>query len=145
MEAASTSKLKLILSALISPFMMFFEPYNALVKAIGILVVMDVATGIAAAKKEGTSITSKSLWSKIPVVGLFLVGLAAAKISSPLLLEFGIEAHQAGKWLCALYGVYELFSVLENLGRLGLPVAKQIMNLLKSKLPEEIKNEDGEK
>ncbi len=35
--------------------------------------------------------------------------------------------------------MYELFSILENLGRLGLPVATQLADLLKSKLPDEVK------
>jgi phage-related holin len=135
----TTVKMKLILSAILSPILMFFEPYTILVQAIGLLVVIDILTGMFAARKEGKDLTSKSLWNKVPRVGLFLCALSAAKISSPLLLEFGIAEHQAGKWLCALYGAYELFSILENLGRLGLPVAKQMAELLKSKLPEDIK------
>jgi len=138
-QIETTSKVKLILAAIISPILMFFDPYSALVKAIGLLVVIDIISGILAAKKEGQPLTSKALWNKIPRVALFLCALAAAKIASPLLLEFGIAEHQAGKWLCALYGAYEFFSVLENLGRLGLPVAKQLSELLKSKLPEDIK------
>lgn len=136
------NKLKLFFSALVTPLLMLFEPYVILVKAIGILVVFDVLTGIMSAKKEGQDLTSKALWKKIPVVGLFLFALASASVSSPLLQEFGIEPHQAGKWFCALYGSYELFSILENLGRLGMPVAKQMANLLKSKLPNENKEEN---
>lgn len=138
----TNSKLKLIYSVIISPILLFFEPYSILVKAIGVLVAMDIITGMLAAKKENKALTSKSLRAKLPVVALFLIGLAAAKEASPLLLEFGIEPHQAGKLFCALYGVYELFSILENLGRLGLPIAKQMAELLKSKLPEDIKKID---
>lgn len=133
-------KTKLILSAILSPILMLFDPYTALVKAIGILVIFDIVTGIIAAKKENKDITSRGFFRKLPQVGLFLVALAAASVGSPLLAEFGIEAHQSGKWLCAMYGAYELFSILENLGRLGLPVAKQLQDLLKSKLPDEMKN-----
>lgn len=135
-----TSKLKLIYAFVISPILMFFEPYAVLVKAIGMLVCIDIFTGALASKKEGKPVTSKALRAKVPVVGMFLIALAAAKESSPLLMEFGIAAHQAGKWLCALYGMYELLSVLENLGRLGLPVAKQLSEMLKAKLPEETKD-----
>lgn len=123
----------------IAPILTFFEPYSVLVKALGILVAMDIITGIAASRKEGKAITSKRLWPKIMQVGLFLFGLAAAKYASPLLVEFGIEEHQGGKLFCALYGAYEFFSILENLGRLGLPIAKQFANLLREKLPQDIK------
>lgn len=135
----STTKWKLLYSAVVSPLFMYFDPYSALVKAIGILVILDVVSGILAARKENKPISSRVFLKKIPQVILFVFGLAAAKEASPLLLEFGIEAHRAGKWFCALYGVYELFSILENLGRLGLPVAKQFSQLLQSKLPEELK------
>ena len=133
-------KFKLIISLFLTPILILFNPYAILVKAIGALVVIDIITGIMAARKEGKPITSKAFKAKIPVVGLFLIGLAAASVSSPLLQEFGIEVHQAGKWLCALYGAYELLSVLENLGRMGLPVAKQLSEMLKSKLPAEVKD-----
>jgi len=130
---------KLVLSAFMSPVFLYFEPYSVLVKAIGILVVIDIVTGLMSARKLGLDITSRQLFKKVPIVGLFLVALVAAKESSPLLAEFGIEVHQAGKWLCALYGVYELFSILENLGKLGLPLARQFSELMKSKLPDDIK------
>lgn len=130
-----TSKAKLLYALIISPIFMFFEPYDALVKAIGLLVILDIVSGMFAARKEGKDLTSKSLRKKLPIVGIFLFALAAAKIASPLLEEFGIASHQAGKWLCALYGAYELFSILENAGRLGFPVAKQLADMLKSKIP----------
>jgi phage-related holin len=134
------TKTKIINSALLSLLLLFFEPYVVLLKALGLLVIIDIVTGMLAAKKEGKSLTSARFWArKGPTVVLFLVGLAAAAIASPLLAEFGIESHQAGKWFCAFYGAYELFSVMENLGRLGMPIAKQFSQLLKSKLPEDVK------
>lgn len=137
-----TAKVKLQYSAALSVLLLFFEPYSALVKAIGILVALDIVTGLVAARKDGSSLTSRRFLAKVVHVALFCVGLAAAGAASPLLAEFGIEQHQAGKWFCALYGAYELFSVLENLGRMGLPVAKQFSALLKSKLPDEAKSQN---
>jgi phage-related holin len=134
-----TTKLKLFFSLILTPVLTFFEPYELLVKAIGILVVIDITSGIIAARKEGKDLSSRRFLSKVGQVGLFLVGLFAAKEASPLLAEFGIATHQAGKWFCALYGAYELFSILENLGRLGFPIAKQFANLLKTKLPDDVK------
>lgn len=139
-----TSKTKLIYSFLLAPLLTFFDPYSALVKAIGLLVTTDIFTGILAARKEGKPIQSRSFLKKIPQVALFLIGLAAAKFASPLLEEFAIDAHQAGKWFCALYGMYEFLSILENLGRLGMPVAKQFSDLLKKKLPEEMKENNND-
>ncbi len=130
------AKIKIQYSLLVSPLVLFFEPYEALVKAVGLLVIMDIASGLVAAKKENKSLTSRRFLAKVIHVVLFLVGLAAAGAASPLLKEFGIEAHQAGKWFCALYGTYELFSIFENLGRMGFPIAKQFSAFLKSKLPD---------
>ncbi len=134
----NTSKTKMFLSMILAPVLAFFDPYIILVKAIGLLVIFDMVSGIIAARKEGKAINSRSLLKKVPQVVLFLFGLAAAKFASPLLQEFGIDAHQAGKWFCALYGLYEFFSVLENLGRMGMPVAKQFTALLKARLPEDM-------
>jgi phage-related holin len=131
-------KEKLTYSALIAPLFMYFEPYSILVKAIGVLVVFDIVSGVLASRKEGIDFQTRKLLDKFKPLGLFLFALAAAKEANPLLMEFSIESHQAGKWICSFYGVYELLSILENLGRMGLPVAKPIMDLLKSKLPKEI-------
>lgn len=133
---------KFMYSLALSPMFMYFEPYSMLVKAIGILVVFDIISGMIAARKEGQSLTSRALFRKLPQLALFLLALAAAKESSPLLEQFALEPHQAGRWLCSLYGVYELFSILENLGRSGMPVAKPILALLRSKLPDEVKDID---
>lgn len=140
-----TTLAKLSLSALLSPILVAFDPYATHVWAIGLLVIIDIASGMAASKKEGIDITSERAWPKVVQVGLFFVALAAARAASPLLEEFSIQSHQAGKWFCALYGLYELLSILENLGRLGLPVATQFLSLLKSKLPKEITDLEKEK
>lgn len=147
----STTKIKLILSAIISPLVMYFDPYLVLLKAIGILVALDIITGILAKTKEEYKIItletvkrtfkSRRFFSKVIHLGLFFLGLVAAKESSPILAEFGIEPHQGGKWFIALYGVYELFSVMENLGRLGLVGADLFSKFLKKKLPEDVVNE----
>lgn len=137
METSSLKKI--LISIVISPLFLYFEPYSALVKSIGILVIIDIILGLVVARRKGKDITSRRLFRKIPIVGIFLIALVAAKESSPLLMEFGIEAHQAGRWLCALYGVYELLSILESCGSLGLPWAKQFSELLKAKLPEDVK------
>jgi len=136
------SRIKILYALLAAPLVVLFGPYEVLIKSIGILVIFDIISGIIVARKEGKAITSKRFWSrKGPTVALFLMGLAAAAVASPLLAEFGIEANQAGKWFCALYGTYELFSILENLGKLGLPVASKFSELMRSKLPEETKPE----
>jgi len=116
----------------------YFEPYLPLAKAIGVLVVIDILTGYLASRHEGQGFQSRKFREKLKPVALFLIALAAAKEASPLLAEFDITAHQAGKWFCAFYGVYELFSILENLGRLGLPIAAPLMKLLKAKLPDDV-------
>lgn len=129
-----TSLKKILLSFFLTPLLIFFSPYLVLIKAISLLVLFDIVTGIAAARKEHKDIKSRSFFRKIPQLALFFVALAAAQVSNPLLLEFSLETHQAGKWLCGLYGVYELLSILENLGRLGLPVADKFAEMLKAKI-----------
>ena len=136
---------KLLLSFIIAPLLLTLEPYTGLVKSIGFLIAIDMVTGMFAARYEGKAIQSRQLLRKVPQVVLFLIGLAAAHVASPMLQEFGIQAHQAGRWFCALYGLYEFFSVFENLGRLNFPVARQFSQLLKARLPDDVKIDPSER
>jgi phage-related holin len=146
LNASSETLHKVLYSLILSPLITFYSPYETLLHPIFALMILDIITGIVASRKEGKAIESKQAWPKLARVGLFLIGLAAAQYAGPLLFQFGVLELQAGKWFCGLYGIYELFSILENLGRLGLPIAKQFADMLKAKLPSDVqKISDEEK
>lgn len=130
---------KTVLLIVLTPLLAFFEPVNGLIIPILWLVLLDILTAmylVRIVKKE--ALTSRGFFKKMPQIAMFLVAVSASLHSNPFFTQFGLPEHQAAKLVFSFYGLYELFSILENLGGAGLPIAKQISDMLKSKLPDEI-------
>lgn len=144
MELLSMSQIKKsVLSLLISPVLLFFSPVAMLVKALLWLVLIDIITGMYSAKfADKKDLTSRGFIKKLVPLSLFFLALTASLHAGVFFAEFGIDKIQPAKWVVSFYGLYELFSILENLGKCGLPVAKQIAAFLKQKLPTEVKIEE---
>jgi len=138
----NASKSKAILSLLIAPLLAFFQPVTFLILPILWLVVIDILTGMYATRIiEKKPLTSRGFLRKLPQLVMFLIAIAASIHADPFFNEFGIEKFQSAKLVISFYGLYELFSILENLGRSGLPVAKQLARILQAKLPDDVKQE----
>lgn len=141
-----SSRMKLIMSAIIAPLLAFFAPVSALIAPILWLVLIDILTGMYVVRIiDKKSLTSRGFVKKLPQLVMFFVALTAALHADPFFVEFGIGLHQAAKLVISFYGIYELFSILENLGKSGLPVATQLAKLLQAKLPEEVKAPENDK
>lgn len=136
----STVKIKALLSLILTPIIAFYQPIESLLSPILWLVLIDIISGIYVAKIiEKKDLTSREFFRKLPQLAMFLLAISASLHADPFFVQFGIESFQSSKLVISFYGLYELFSILENLGKSGLPVAKQLANLLKSKLPEDAK------
>lgn len=130
---------KTVLLIILTPLLAFFEPVNGLIIPILWLVLLDILTAmylVRIVKKE--ALTSRGFFKKMPQIAMFLVAVSASLHANPFFTQFGLPEYQAAKLVFSFYGLYELFSILENLGGAGLPIAKQISDMLKSKLPDEI-------
>jgi phage-related holin len=135
----TTQVKKFFLTLIITPILLLFMPVNHLIQPLLWLVFIDIITGMYVAKRvEKKDLTSRGFLQKLLPITLFFIAVAAALLSGVFFQEFGIEKLQPAKWVCAFYAIYELFSILENLGKSGLPVAKQIAAFLKTKLPNEV-------
>ena len=138
-------KTKVVWSALVAPLLAFFEPVTALIIPILWLVLFDIITGMYVVRVvEKNALTSRGFFKKLPQVVMFLIAISASLHADPFFGEIGIEKFQSAKLVISFYGLYELFSILENLGRAGLPIARNILNILQAKLPENIKQELNE-
>lgn len=138
----NTAKIKVLLSSLVAPLLAFYEPVSTLILPILWLVVFDIVTGMYATRViEKNPLTSRGFLKKLPQIVMFFVAISASLHADPFFNEIGIEQFQSAKLVISFYGLYELFSILENLGRAGLPIAKQISRILQAKLPEEVKQE----
>jgi phage-related holin len=135
-------KSKIALSSLITPLIAFYEPITALIVPILWLVLIDIVTGMYATRiVERKPLTSRGFFKKLPQVAMFIIAISASLHADPFFTQLGIEQFQSAKLVISFYGLYELFSILENLGRSGLPIARQFSRILQAKLPEEIKQE----
>lgn len=135
--------LKKLLMVVLTPLFAFFEPVSLLIIPILWLVLIDIITGmylVRVVKKE--PLTSRGFFKKLPQVVMFLIAVVASLHANPFFVQFGLPEHQAVKMVVSFYGLYELFSILENLGNSGMPVAKQLTKLLSAKLPDEVKPKD---
>ena len=139
-------QLKTILLPLGSLVLAFFEPVSMLLLPILYLVIIDILTAMYVIRfYDKQPLTSRGFFKKLPQVLLFLVAVIAALHADPFFVTFGIAQFSAAKWVISFYGLYELFSILENLGRMGLPIAKPIAEFLSAKLPSQIKKEQDDK
>lgn len=144
---------KLLIALSSSPFVSqmitMYSPYFPYIQSITWLVFGDVLLGLLAYTKEKygslhpayilKSFRSRKLLSKFGIGVMFFAGLFLIHKSDILLFKLGIAENEAGIWWCVAYGLYEITSVLENLGRLNFPIAKQIKNWINSKVPAELK------
>lgn len=120
------------------------EVIQTLLFGLAWLIVADIATGVwVAYKYKKESLTSRRFFGKIKQVGVFAIGLWAMVQADSNLQVFGLQEHWGAKLFCGLYAFYELFSLLENLGTMGLPIAKEVKDILLNRKNEVIKK-DGE-
>lgn len=135
-------ELKLIISSVLAVVAYFLGETAVFAKAVFLLVIIDIITGMIASKYyRGLDLTTKRFIRKIRELGMFGVGLAAFIIANDAFLHIGLGNQWAAKFFCSAYSFYELFSILENMGDMGFPIAKQIKAALKARLPKELQGE----
>lgn len=94
-----------------------FGGWSSLLSALVLFVVIDYVTGMLAASKEGKLSSQVGRWGIVRKVAIFLVVAVAYHIDR--VLGDGTVIRDA---VICFYLANELLSILENAGRLGLPV-----------------------
>jgi phage-related holin len=133
-------KITAVYSLLAAPLVNLFAPVQHLFLPLLWLVIIDIVTGIYKNRIHNKQpITSRKFYErKAKVVILWLIGLITFLLADKFLLELNIEGHWGAKVFCIWYALYETISIMENLGECGLKGAKQILSLLRGKLPSNI-------
>ena len=102
--------------------------------AIGILISLDIATGILSA------ILLKKLTSRRSYIGMF----KKVSIIAAVIVGFIVEEHlgiaNVGEMVCTFFLITESLSILENLKTLGIPIPSFLSDIINSK-----KGDDDEK
>jgi phage-related holin len=115
--------------ALLITVVAFFTPIHKLLLLTTVLIGLDLVTGLVAAWKRGTRITSARLSGSIVKVAVYTIAMCACHI---------VEVHFVAelpivRLLASLVGLRELMSILENLNiASGRDLLSDLMAQLKS-------------
>lgn len=93
--------------------------------AIIVLVLLDFATGISAAKVSGEEIKSSKVFRSAVKVVMYMTLISASH-----LLEVASVIGFADDTVIAFLAATELISLIENVGRMGFAVPKKLLNKL---------------
>lgn len=102
--------------------------HNQTLLALGVLIILDFISGVAAAKIRGEPILSrKAAHTAIKFVAYY------GSISGAHLAESGLSAHIAfiDEVVISFFLLTELISLLENVGKMGYSTPQKLLNQLK--------------
>ena len=113
------------LEALALALLVVFAPIQAAVITTFTLIILDLVTGILAARKRGEPISSSGLKRTVGKVLLYELAIVAAFLVQQYLTG---DLFPASKLVTAMIGLVELSSMLENLDTLnGNPIFKTLI------------------
>lgn len=106
-------------------FSQLYGGWDASLSVLLWLVIGDYVTGLIASMIDGTGLSSKTGFKGIAkkVMILFLVLVAHQ-------LDLALELHVMMYMVIYFYVTNELISLTENLGRMGVPVPKQLVEII---------------
>lgn len=146
-------KLYSILMSLTSaPFVTMFYPTIDHLKALAIVMAIDLVVGIYCSfNYELKKFDPKKLRSKGLEVSMFIITLFATLSINVFWKQYGLDGLTVSHYLISAFGFYHFFSILQNMGKMGLPVAGYFQKWIESKAPDfnelkndEVKNENKE-
>lgn len=115
-----------LLAAVCSVCGFVFGDMDGLMTALIALIVMDYISGVVAAiaeKKLSSSAGAKGIARKV----FMLLIVAAANVADISIIG---EGHVLKSVTAAFYAANECISLIENAGRLGVPVPKKLLDVL---------------
>lgn len=118
--------IKGVLAAVCSVFGFVFGDMDGLMIALIALIVLDYISGVVAAaaeKKLSSEVGAKGIAKKV----FMLLIVAAANVADMNLIG---EGHTLKSVTAVFYAANECISLIENAGRLGVPVPKKLLDVL---------------
>lgn len=118
--------IKGVLAAVCSVFGFVFGDMDGLMIALVALIALDYISGVVAAaaeKKLSSEVGAKGIAKKV----FMLLIVAAANVADINLIG---EGHTLKSVTAVFYAANECISLIENAGRLGVPVPKKLVDVL---------------
>lgn len=132
-------------SAIGSLCVQYFSPSINLLQALGICILLDFVIGLYHSYSVKVKFDPKKFLSKLKELGLFVVVLFATIAINPLWAHYGIANQWMANSFIGAYGFYHFFSILQNAGKLGFPIANYFQKFIESKVTEiaELSKKEG--
>lgn len=141
---------KLILSILSSSVVQVFHLTLDHIKALCIVMVIDLAVGLYHSfVYDGKKFDPKKMKSKGLEISMFIITLFATLSINVLWKQYGLDGVSIAQYLISAFGFYHFFSILQNMGKMGFPIATYFQKFIESKASdlqnlkkEEVENEN---
>lgn len=126
--------LKKIAFSLVYFALAFVTPIRWYLLAVGILVMVDLFTGIRAAKKRNEAIRSKGMRNSINKIALYFVAILLSEMMQQVFFKAILPAHMSITAVTAGFiGLVEFKSNLENIAEVtGLDIWKRLIEIIPS-------------
>ena len=109
----------------IASFLVGPENYNSLI-ILGVLIVMDLVSGITVCLKKGQSIESRKIFKTAAKAFVYLIIFSAAHLTE-VVTHLGFITTGVLSFL----SITELISVVENMAKMGYAVPQKMLNQLR--------------
>lgn len=136
-------------STVCSLLVQYFQPSINLLEALAICISIDFFIGLWHSYSINQKFSPRKFLGKIKEIGLFIVVLFATISINPLWKQYGIAEQFIANSFIGAYGFYHFFSILQNAGKLGFPIANYFQKFIESKVADisdlkikEVANED---
>lgn len=136
---------KIILSILSSSVVQVFSPTLDHLKALLIVMIIDLAVGLYHSfVYDGKKFDPKKMKSKGFEISMFIITLFATLNINVLWKQYGLDGVSVAHYLISTFGFYHFFSILQNMGKMGFPIANYFQKFIENKAPDlqNLKTED---
>jgi phage-related holin len=128
---------KMILSLTSSAVFKLFEPSFPMLQALVIIMALDMVIGLYHSfNYEGKKFDPKMFLGKIKDTGMFIVILFATLSINAFWKQYGMEGQSVANFFISSFGFYHFFSILQNAGKMGFPIAGYFQKWIESKAPD---------
>lgn len=110
-----------------------FAPVHTIMIGAGVLIIIDLVTGLLAAWKTKEKITSNGLKRTVIKMLVYQLAVITGFIVQTYMLH---DSFEVTKIVAAVIGLVEAASILENLNRInGAPIFRSLINKINEKNP----------
>jgi len=121
------AELKTAAATILSVTTFFFDPVQQVsLIALFVLIIIDFAFGVTAARKTGDAVRSSKLVRTALKIAVYFSLIAAARVTEHAIPALGFLDETVTGFLAAT----ELLSIVENAGRLGYAVPRKLTDAL---------------